>query len=107
MYLYKNKITMSQIKVLHDKVLLKKMESEETVSGGIIIPDNGKERSNQYKVVEVGGGMFNPHSSDYYPMFVKVGDVVVVPKAVVIQITLEGEDYYVCREVEILTVIKD
>jgi len=44
---------------------------------------------------------------NYYPMYVQVGDTVVVPKAVVVQILVDGDEYYVCREVEILSIIRD
>jgi len=75
--------------------------------GGIIIPDTGKEKSNYFQVVSVGGGMFNTNMGNYIPMELKEGDVVIVPKAVVTQVIVDQEDFYVCREVEILTVIKD
>lgn len=98
---------MSTLVALHDKVVLKKIETENQVVGGIIVPDLGSEKSNYFKVVSVGEGMFNPHRGDYYPMNVKEGDTVVVPKAVVTQVVVDGDEYYVCREVEILSVIKD
>lgn len=98
---------MSKLVALHDKVILKKIDSEDTVVGGIIIPDTGKEKSNYFEVVDAGPGMFNPHMGGFYPMETKVGDVVVVPKASVTQITVDGDEYYVCREVEILTKISD
>jgi chaperonin GroES len=87
--------------------VLKKVDSEDKVVGGIIIPDTGKEKSNYFEVVDVGQGMYNPHKGDYYPMEVLVGDIVIVPKAVVVQILVDDEEYYVCREVEILTVVRD
>jgi chaperonin GroES len=98
---------MSKPVALHDKVVLKKVEETNKVVGGIIIPDMGKEKSNYFEVVDVGLGMYNPHMGDYYPMEVLVGDIVIVPKAAVIQILVDDEEYYVCREVEILTVVRD
>ena len=50
--------------------------------------------------------MYNPHMGNYYPMHVAVGDTVVVPKAVVTQVMVDGDEYYICREVEILSIIK-
>jgi chaperonin GroES len=94
------------VQALHDKVILKKVEFNEQVVGGIIIPDTGKEKSNYFEVVDHGDGMYNPHMGNYYPMKVSVGDMVIVPKAVVTQIIVEGEEYYVCREVEILAIVK-
>jgi chaperonin GroES len=98
---------MSKLVALHDKVVLKKIDAEDKMVGGIIVPDTGKEKSNYFTVVDRGEGMYNPHMGNYYPMKVEVGDTVIVPKAVVTQILVDEEEYYVCREVEILTVIKD
>ena len=98
---------MSTLVALHDKVILKKVESEDKVVGGIIIPDTGKEKSNYFEVVDAGEGMFNPHMGNYYPMKVAIGDIVIVPKAVVTQIIVDDEEYYVCREVEILSIVKE
>jgi chaperonin GroES len=98
---------MSILRALHDKVILRKVESEEIISGGIIIPDNGKERANQYKVVDVGQGMYNPHLGGYYPMLLEVDDIVIVPKAVVVQVSVDGEEYFICREVDVLTVVTE
>jgi chaperonin GroES len=95
------------LEALHDKVVLKKVENEDKIVGGIIIPDTGKEKSNHFEVVSVGPGMYNPHNGRYYPMEVKVGDTVIVPKAVVTQVIVDGEEYYICREVEILSVVKN
>jgi chaperonin GroES len=98
---------MSTVIALHDKVVLKKIEVNDQMIGGIIVPDMGAEKSNYFEVVSVGEGMYNPHKGDFYPMNVKPGDTVVVPKAVVTQILVNGDEYYVCREVEILSLIKD
>lgn len=97
---------MNKLVALHDKVLLKKLDNEDKVVGGIIIPDTGREKSNHFEVIDVGKGMYNPHQGNYYPMEVMVGDIVVVPKAVVTQIVIDGDEYYVCREVEILSKIE-
>jgi chaperonin GroES len=98
---------MEKLIAVHDKIVLKKLESEDKMVGGIIIPDTGKEKSNYFQVVSVGRGMYNPHMGNYYPKEVLVGDIVIVPKAVVTQILVDGDEYYVCREVEVLTVIRE
>jgi chaperonin GroES len=98
---------MSKLVALHDKVVLRKIDAEDKMIGGIIVPDTGKEKSNYFEVVDRGEGMYNPHMGNYYPMKVEVGDTVIVPKAVVTQIMVDQEEYYVCREVEILSIIKD
>lgn len=97
---------MSTLVALHDKVVLRKVESQDQTVGGIIVPDMGAEKSNHFEVVSVGEGMYNPHQGNYYPMTVKEGDIVIVPKAVVTQVIIDGDEYYVCREVEILSIIK-
>lgn len=98
---------MSTLVALHDKVILKKIESSDTMVGGIIVPDAGKEKSNLYEVVSVGPGMFNPHMGGMFPMETTVGDQVIVPKAVVTQVINDGDEFYICREVEIQALIKD
>lgn len=98
---------MSTLVALHDKVILKKIDSEDKMVGGIIVPDMGAEKSNYFEVVDRGEGMYNPHMGNFYPMYVQVGDIVVVPKAVVTQILVDGDEYYVCREVEILSILRN
>lgn len=98
---------MSTLVALHDKVVLKKIDAEDKMVGGIIVPDNGREKSNYFEVINRGEGMYNPHMGNYYPMRVEIGDIVIVPKAVVTQILVDEEEYYVCREVEILSIIRN
>lgn len=98
---------MSELKAVHDKVILKQVEDSTKTIGGIIIPDTGKERSNFFEVVDVGPGMFNPHNGDRYPMEASIGDIVIIPKAVVTQIVVDGEEYYISREVEIQAILKN
>ena len=92
---------MSTLVAKHDKVILKKIESSNRVEGGFIIPDSGQDKTNMYEVISVGPGMYNPHLGDRYPMEYAAGDMILVPKAVVSQFMHEGEEYFVCREVEI------
>ena len=98
---------MSTVVALHDKVILKKIDSEDKMVGGIIVPDMGAEKSNYFEVVSAGPGMYDTNSGKYFPMSVQEGDTVVVPKAVVTQILVDGDEYYVCREVEILSIIRN
>lgn len=99
---------MSTLVALHDKVILKKIEEEANqMVGGIIVPDAGKEKSNYFIVVSVGPGMYDQNTGKRFPMESSEGDMVIVPKAVVTQIIVEGDEYYVCREVDILSIIKD
>lgn len=84
-----------------DNIIVKPADGERQV-GGIIIPDTGKEKSSQYIVVNVGPGQVNPYSptGERYPMEVEVGDILVIPKAVVSLIDCDGEEYGTCRAVE-------
>ncbi len=98
---------MSKLIALHDRVILKQLEDQEKVVGGIIIPDTGKERSNFFEIIAVGPGKINEFTGTIMAMQSKIGDKVVVPKAVVRQILLDGDEYWVTREIEIEAVIND
>jgi chaperonin GroES len=98
---------MSKTVALHDKVVLKKIDEETKMLGGIIVPDTGKEKSNYFEVVSAGPGMYDTTNGNFFPMTVTPGDKVIVPKSSVTQIIVDGDEYYVCREVEILTIIKE
>jgi chaperonin GroES len=98
---------MSHLSALHDRIILKQIEETEQFVGGIIIPDAGKERSNFFEVIEVGPGRFNEFTGNVIPMTLKVGDKVIVPKAVVRQVVVDGVEYFVTREVEVEAVLND
>lgn len=91
----------------HDRIILKNIESSEKVMGGIIIPDTGKERSNFFEVVDVGPGKINEFTGNRMEMTIFVGDIVAVPKGLVRQIMVEGDEYFVVREVEVEAILKD
>jgi len=82
-------------------IIVKPLDGEKKVAG-IIIPDTGKEKSSQYEVVSVGPGEVNPYSptGERYPMDIEVGEIVVIPKAVVSNIDCDGVEYGTCRAVE-------
>lgn len=98
---------MSKLVALHDRIVLKPIEETEKFIGGIIVPDAGKERSNFFEVIDVGPGRFNEFTGHRIPMEIMVGDTVVVPKAVVRQIMVDGIEYFVTREVEVEAILKD
>lgn len=91
-------IIMSKItfKPIADRVLVKPAEAEHTTKGGIIIPDTAKEKPQRGKVVAVGSGKKDE------PMTVKVGDTVLYGKYSGTEINLEGEEYLIMRESDIL-----
>ena len=94
-----------KLKPLHDKVLIKKVAEEEKTEGGIIIPDSvEKERSQEGKVEAVGSGK-RLEDGSIKPMDVKKGDKVVFGKYGGAEIGIEGVEYIILREDEILAVI--
>ena len=84
---------------LHDRVLIKVLDSEEKTAGGIIIPDTAKEKPQKGKVVAVGIG--KPDE----PMTVKVGDTVLYGKYSGTEISIEGSDYLMMRESDIFAIV--
>ena len=92
------------IRPLHDRVLVKRVEQEEQVRGGIIIPDTAKEKPQEAEVVAVGPGKLGDDGKRS-PMDVKEGDRVLMGKYSGSEIKLDGTDYVILREEEILAVV--
>jgi len=93
------------IRPLHDRVLVKRLESdEEQVRGGIIIPDTAKEKPQEAEVVAVGPGKIQD-SGERQAMDVKKGDRILVGKYTGSDIKIDDEDYVILREDEILAVV--
>lgn len=89
---------------LHDRVLVKRIESEEKTSGGIIIPDTAKEKPIEGEVMAVGNGLRN-ESGQVLPLDVKVGDRVLFGKWAGTEIKVDGKDYLVMKESDIVGVM--
>ena len=87
------------IKPLADRVLIKPADAEEKTAGGIIIPDTAKEKPQKGKVVAVGEGKKDE------PLTVKVGDNVLYGKYAGTEITIEGMDYLIMRESDVVAII--
>lgn len=85
---------------LHDRVIVKRIEEKETVKGGIIIPDSAKEKPQEGEVVAVGNG--RREKGELIPLDVKAGDRVLIGKYSGTEIKIEGEEYVILREEEIL-----
>jgi chaperonin GroES len=85
-------------KPLKDRVLIEPMEAEEKTASGIIIPDSAKEKPQKGKVVAVGDGKKDE------PMTVKEGDTVVYGKYAGTEVTIDGKDYLIMREDDILLI---
>ncbi len=91
-----------KIRPLHDRVLIERLETEEKTQGGIIIPDNAKEKAQTGKVLAVGAGRVTPDGQKV-AMQVKVGDVVFFGKY---SGTEAGKDHLVVREEDIIGIVE-
>src|SRR6266850_6639625 len=92
------------VRPLHDRVLIKRIEEQETVKGGIIIPDTAKEKSQEGEVVAVGTGKMLENGS-IVPLTVQKGDRILFGKYSGTEIKLEGQDYLILREDEIIGIL--
>src|SRR3954467_2392182 len=87
------------VRPLHDRVLIKRIEEQETVKGGIIIPDSAKEKSQEGEVISVGTGKTLENGS-VVPLEVKAGDRILFGKYSGTEIKVEDQDYLILREDE-------
>ena len=92
------------VKPMEDRVLLKPMEAETKTSGGIIIPDNAKEKPQKGEVIAVGPGKIT-EKGQKIEMTLKKGDKVLYGKYSGTEITVEGEEYLITRESDVLAII--
>ena len=92
------------VRPLHDRVLIKRIEEEEQVRGGIIIPDTAKEKPQEAEVVAVGPGKLDDDGKRQ-PMDVSAGDRVLVGKYSGSEIKIDGDEFVILREDEILAVV--
>lgn len=92
------------IRPLHDRVIVRRMEEERTSAGGIVIPDSATEKPIQGEVMAVGKGKIL-ESGDVRPMDIKIGDKVLFSKYGGTDVKIEGEEYLVMREEDITGVI--
>jgi chaperonin GroES len=94
-----------KVRPLHDRVVIKRIEEQETIRGGIIIPDSAKEKPQEAEVVAVGTGKRN-EAGQVFPLEVKAGDRILFGKYSGTEIKLDGEEYLILREDEILGIIE-
>jgi chaperonin GroES len=90
---------------LHDRILVRRLEEGETVRGGIIIPDSAKEKPQEGEVISVGKGKSNDEGK-VFPLDVKAGDNVLFGKYSGTEIKLDGEEFLIMREEEVLGIVK-
>ena len=94
-----------QIRPLRDRIVVKRVEEQEQRVGGIIIPDTAKEKPQQGRVVAVGNGRVN-EDGKVFPLDVKEGETILFGKYAGTEIKLEGEEFLIIREEEVLGVIE-
>ncbi|MDO3378022.1 co-chaperone GroES [Geoalkalibacter halelectricus] len=93
------------IRPLHDRIIVERLEEETKTAGGLIIPDTAKEKPQQGQVVAVGHGK-KTEDGKVLPLDVKVGDKVLFGKYAGTEIKIEGKEYLMMREDDILGVIE-
>jgi chaperonin GroES len=93
----------TMIRPLHDRVIIKRLDTEEQMRGGIIIPDTAKEKPQQGEVIAAGEGKFREDGTRQ-PLDVKAGDRVLFGKYSGSEVKIDDEEYLIMREDEILGV---
>ena len=94
-----------KVRPLHDRIIVQRIEEEEQSVGGIIIPDTAKEKPQQGKVIAVGKGKIEKDGK-VTPLDVKAGDTVLFGKYAGQEIKVDGGEYLIMREEEVLGVIE-
>jgi chaperonin GroES len=95
---------MAKFTPLHDRILVRRVEEAETTRGGIIIPDTAKEKTQEGEVISVGRGKSNDEGK-VFPLAVKDGDRVLFGKYAGTEITIDGDDFVIMREEEVLGIL--
>jgi chaperonin GroES len=94
-----------EFRPLHDRVLIEPLEAEEKTAGGIIIPDTAKEKPMEGKVIAAGSGA-RAEDGSITPMDVKVGDRVLYGKWSGTEVKIDGKDYVIMKESDIMGIIE-
>ncbi|MBW2145867.1 MAG: co-chaperone GroES [Deltaproteobacteria bacterium] len=90
---------------LHDRILVKRVEEEERTQGGIVIPDSAKEKPIEGEIISIGAGKVDEEGK-VRPMDVKQGDRILFGKYSGTEIKLDGEDYLIMREDDVLGILE-
>ncbi|HLW78886.1 MAG TPA: co-chaperone GroES [Terriglobia bacterium] len=93
------------LRPLHDRILIKRIEEKETVKGGIIIPDSAKEKPQEGEVIAAGHGK-KTEEGKVIPLDVKAGDRILFGKYSGTEIKIDGNEYLILREDEVLGVLE-
>ena len=94
-----------KIRPLQDRIIVRRVDEEETTKGGIIIPDTAKEKPQEGKVIAVGKGKAN-EDGKLQPLDVKKGDKVLFSKYSGTEINIEGTEHLIIREDDVLGVVE-
>jgi chaperonin GroES len=94
-----------KVRPLHDRILIQRIDEEETTKGGIIIPDTAKEKPQEGKVIAVGNGKI-ADDGKVTPLDVKKGDRVLFSKYAGTEINVDGEEHLIIREDDVLGVLE-
>jgi chaperonin GroES len=94
-----------KIRPLHDRVIIQRLEAETKSAGGIVIPDSAAEKPIRGKVVAVGKGKILENGTDR-PLDVKVGDHILFGKYSGTEVKVDGDEYLVMREEDVMAVIE-
>lgn len=89
---------------LHDRILVRRVEEEETTRGGIVIPDTAKDKPQEGEVIAAGKGKVN-EKSKLFPLDVKTGDRVLFGKYAGTEIKIDGDEFLIIREDEVLGIL--
>ena len=95
---------MAKLTPLHDRILVRRVEEAETTRGGIIIPDTAKDKPQEGEVIAVGKGKSNDEGK-VFPLAVKEGDRILFGKYAGTEIKIDGEDFVIMREEEVLGIL--
>lgn len=97
---------MVEVRPLGDRVLVKRLEEEEVIKGGIIIPDTAKEKPQRGQVVAVGLGRLDDDGKRI-PLDVKAGDSILFGKYAGNEVTIDDEEYLIMREDDVLAIVEE
>jgi chaperonin GroES len=92
---------------LHNNVVIKQQDETETMYGNIIVPDAGKEKPLMGEVIAVGPGTYSVTGEKFLETTIKVGQLVAFPSFGGQRITVQGEEYIVCKETDLIAVLED
>ncbi|MCY3873107.1 MAG: co-chaperone GroES [Rhodobacteraceae bacterium] len=93
-------------KPLHDRVLVRRIESDEKTAGGLIIPDSAKEKPSEGEIISCGEGA-RKDSGELIPMSVKAGDRILFGKWSGTEVTIDGEEMLIMKESDVLGILED